>query len=804
MSTLSNKVRTSPFSLEDSYKLSHHKQYPAGTTVVYSNLTPRKGMRKDITSVTFFGLQAALLKINDKFDTDFFGISEKEAVNDFKKFYKRFLGTDDELLYERIRYVHKLGYLPIEVFALPEGVRVPYGVPVFTIQNTDPECFWLTNILETWLSAEIWKSITSATTARIFRKTFDEYAALTSDQDFMPPFQGHDFSMRGMSGVEDAMMSGAGHAIFFQGSDTCPVLEFVDRYYPNHPDDETLLVTSVPATEHSVVCASGNDKELLTRLLTETYPSGILSYVSDTWDLWSVVTKTLPALKDIIIARDGKLVIRPDCYAEDTQIFTEKGWVFFSELTEDTKVAQILDDGSYEMIFPTAYIDQPYTGPMHHVADMKGKIDLLITPNHRMILQQEGKERVVAVEKLKQQGNAFQKMTRSAPARSDTAKRLTDIERLKIAFQADGSHASNTPKSIAFSFSKQRKIDRLISLLKNLSFDYSVYDLKDGRTAFRVFVEEDLLPKNFGWVDTTQLTKEWCQDFIEELSYWDATRRSITRFKFDTTNEEVVKVVELIALSAGYGVLISCASDNRKDIFNDVFTAHILKDNSVGGQSWTNKVVPYSGRVYCVSVPTGKILVKRNRSTMVCGNSSPKTPYEIICGDVEADTGSPEWYGLARCLYNIFGGEVNSKGFIQLDSHIGMIYGEAISPDMQLRILKGLETLGFSSTNIVMGIGSYTYQYVTRDTHGLAMKATCIVKDGETIPIFKDPKTDTGSKKSAKGYLNVEMDESGEYYLKQECESPEGSELELVYLNGGLLQIQTFTEIRATAAGWGY
>lgn len=496
MSTLPNRVRTSPFSWVDSYKLSHHKQYPAGTEVVYSNLTPRKSMRKDITSVTFFGLQAALLKINDKFDTDFFSISEEDAVNDFKKFYKRFLGTDDELLYERIRYVHQLGYLPIEVYALPEGVRVPYGVPVFTIQNTDPECFWLTNILETWLSAEIWKSITSATTARIFRQTFDKYAELTSDQDFMPPFQGHDFSMRGMSGVEDAMMSGAGHAIFFQGSDTCPVLEFVDRYYPNHPDDETLLVTSVPATEHSVVCASGNDKELLTRLLTETYPKGILSDVSDTWDLWSVVTKTLPALKDIIMARDGKLVIRPD--------------------------------------------------------------------------------------------------------------------------------------------------------------------------------------------------------------------------------------------------------------------------------------------------------------------SSPKTPYEIICGDVEADTGSPEWYGLARCLYNIFGGELNTKGYIQLDSHIGMIYGEAISPDMQEKILAGLRDLGFSSTNIVFGIGSYTYQYVTRDTHGLAMKATCIVKDGVTIPIFKDPKTDIGSKKSAKGYLNVEMDESGEYYLKQECESPEGSELELVYLNGGLLQIQTFTEIRATAAGWGY
>jgi len=149
--------------------------------------------------------------------------------------------------------------------------------------------------------------------AKQYRKILDQYAAETSSTPEFVDFQGHDFSMRGMAGLEAAMLSAAGHLLSFKGTDTIPVLDFIEQYYSGNEAD-TLLGTSVAATEHSVMSMGTDTGELETfkRLITEVYPNGIVSIVSDTWDLWKVLTEYLPQLKKEVLARDGKVVIRPD------------------------------------------------------------------------------------------------------------------------------------------------------------------------------------------------------------------------------------------------------------------------------------------------------------------------------------------------------------------------------------------------------------------------------------------------------------------------------------------------------------
>jgi nicotinamide phosphoribosyltransferase len=205
-----------------------------------------------------------------------------------------------------------LGYLPLEIRALPEGSQVPIGMPPLIWWNTLDDHFWLTNNIETIMSTTIWQPCTSATAARELYKEFVRGSMKTiGNMDFVP-FQGHDFSMRGMSSLETAALSGAAHLLYFNGSDSVPAIDFLEEYY-NADSDKELIGVSVPATEHSVMCMGGKEGEIETfKRLLSIYPSGYLSVVSDTWDFWQVLTVFLPQLKEQIMARDGKLVIRPD------------------------------------------------------------------------------------------------------------------------------------------------------------------------------------------------------------------------------------------------------------------------------------------------------------------------------------------------------------------------------------------------------------------------------------------------------------------------------------------------------------
>lgn len=302
--------------LTDGYKLGHHFQYPKGTEMVYSNWTPRscKYFPEASEGSVVFGIQYLVKEyLIKQFNENFFNLPKEQAIKEFHDRVDNFVGISNVGI-EHIEALYNLGYLPIEIKALPEGSICPIRVPMMTIKNTLPEFFWLTNYLETLISSVLWLPCTSATSARLYKKELKRHAKRTSfPGDVNIGFACHDFSMRGMAGIEAAIVSGMAHMTSFCGSETIPAIRAVEEYY-NADSSKELVAATVPATEHSVMCAGGKEDELETfrRLICEVYPNGIVSIVSDTWDFWQVVEDFLPKLKKEIMARDGRVVIRPD------------------------------------------------------------------------------------------------------------------------------------------------------------------------------------------------------------------------------------------------------------------------------------------------------------------------------------------------------------------------------------------------------------------------------------------------------------------------------------------------------------
>jgi len=302
-----------PLLLTDGYKADHRRQYPDGTTLVYSNWTPRKSRIEGVEEVVFFGLQYFIKKyIIEDFERDFFSRPKSEVIARYARRINNYLG-ENQVGTSHIAALHDLGYIPMVFKALPEGASVPIRVPMFTMYNTLPDFFWLTNYFETLLSAVVWLPCNSATIARQYRRILDGFAAETSSAPDFVNWQAHDFSMRGMAGIEAAVTSSAGHLLSFTGTDTIPAIDFLETYY-NADSDTELVGGSVAATEHSVMCMGTTEGEFDTfkRLICDIYPKGIVSIVSDTWDLWKVLTDYLPQLKEEITSREGKVVIRPD------------------------------------------------------------------------------------------------------------------------------------------------------------------------------------------------------------------------------------------------------------------------------------------------------------------------------------------------------------------------------------------------------------------------------------------------------------------------------------------------------------
>lgn len=815
-----------PLHATDFYKQNHRVMYPDGTQFVYSNFTARSdrlaAMLPDFDhKAVFFGLQGVIQwLLIDLWNTEFFNRPKAEVLAKFKRRMDGALGVG-AIPVDHIEALHDLGYLPLQIRALREGSRVNIRVPFFTVVNTRPEFFWLTNYVETQLSAECWKSITNATIAYEYRRLLDKWAKATGSPAEFVPWQGHDFSARGMAGIHDAAQAGSAHLVPFKGTDSISSIDYLEDYYG--ATDE-FIGGSVPATEHSVMCMGGADDEVETfrRLVQDLYPSGVVSIVSDTWDFWKVLTVYAKQLKPTIEARkpdllgNAKVVFRPDCYDDQTMIMTTHGWVQFSALREDDLVAQVEEDGSVTYVKPTKSVAQDYSGDMIHFTDQKGKVDLLVTPNHRMVWEVtnksgDGASRVqIKSAEESTVGYDYLHVFRAAknPARGLT---LSWLDRLRIAFQADGSFQSKHAKAIEpgaitgkvcyrFNFSKKRKTERLAWICDNGGFKFAIHNeaSRVGQDTIYVWLDNATpLFKSLEWVPLQRdICSGWAAEFIDEASRWDGTRRTEKRFKIDTTTESVVHAIERVAIAAGYGCLVSCRSDDRQEHFNDVYTAHVMLDHRIGGQAISKKTVHYSGKVYCVTVPSGKLLVKRNAATAVSGNSGD--PVKIICGDPEAPEGSPARRGAIGCLWDVFGGTTTSTGHRLLNPRVGLIYGDSITLDRAKRILETLDVLNFASANVVFGIGSYTYQMSTRDTLGHAYKCTWGRVNGEDRELFKDPVTDSGAKKSAKGLLRVEkVGDDFVLHDQQTMEQSLNGEMRVVFNDGHAFGRQSLTEIRA-------
>ncbi|MGQ0287086.1 nicotinate phosphoribosyltransferase [Pasteurellaceae bacterium 22721_9_1] len=299
-----------PILLCDFYKVSHREQYPEQSQVIYSTFTPRSNkLAPHIDRVVCFGFQGFIIKyLINYFNQNFFARPLDEILNEYIDFIDRTLGM--KTTGEHIAQLHKLGYLPLRIKAIPEGQSVALKVPVMTIENTHKDFFWLTNYIETMINVSLWQPMTSASIARLYRKTLLQYAQETCDNQDHIPFQSHDFSMRGMSSLETTESSGAAHLTAFLGTDTIPAISYVEYYYGS----KELIGTSIPASEHSVMSSHGVDELPTFRYLMKKFPNNMLSIVADTTDFWHNIGVNLPILKDEIMARPdmAKIVIRPD------------------------------------------------------------------------------------------------------------------------------------------------------------------------------------------------------------------------------------------------------------------------------------------------------------------------------------------------------------------------------------------------------------------------------------------------------------------------------------------------------------
>lgn len=304
-----NTLGTYPFDifgniilLTDSYKVTHWKQYPPGTKTVYSYLEARTG--GEYVEIPFFGLQYFLCKYLR-------GRVVNDAKIEFaKKILKGHFGKD--LMYEEgWKHIAKdhFGRLPVEIKAVPEGMVVKEGNVLVTVENTCPECYWLTNYIETLL-VEVWYPTAVATISREMKKVIwnaMKRSGTATRKNMM--FRLHDFGFRGVSSPESAALGGSAHLVNFFGTDTLVALNMLHQLYA-----EPMAGFSIPAAEHSTITSWGQTKEVdAYRNMLNQFPDDAVAVVSDSWDLFNAAEKIWGLeLKDLIVSRNGVLVVRPD------------------------------------------------------------------------------------------------------------------------------------------------------------------------------------------------------------------------------------------------------------------------------------------------------------------------------------------------------------------------------------------------------------------------------------------------------------------------------------------------------------
>lgn len=335
-----------PLLESDFYKQVHWNQYPKGVTKVVSYFVPRMNRLNRVDYIVMFGLQAYLKELTEDFNKYFFSRAKEDVIAEYRRIMNNTLG---EGLWgeERIGELHDLGYLPIEVKALPEGARVPIGVPMFEISNTHPRFAWLTNALESVISCEMWHGMISATVGTMYRSIVDKYYDLTCDDGIPHRRALGDFAMRGQESKRSAYKSSAGWLLSFVNTATVPAIPYLEQYYNCDCTKEEVGFGS-PSTEHSVMTSNfavdEDEVTFIKRLLTEIYPNNSFSMVSDSYDYWNLVDNLLPQCKKEILNHNGCLLVRGDS-GDPTQVVTDTVFHLWEQFggTVNSKGYKVLD-----------------------------------------------------------------------------------------------------------------------------------------------------------------------------------------------------------------------------------------------------------------------------------------------------------------------------------------------------------------------------------------------------------------------------------------------------------------------------
>ena len=310
-------INTLAILLCDTYKTCHVKMYPKTLKKLTSYWVPRKSMfvKEENQKMVWFGMQAFVQEwLIEYFQKNFFDLPLNKVMKEYKFTMNIQLGEGG---YEttHIENLHKLGYLPLEIKALPEGSLVNMGIPCIEITNTIDDFAWLVQWIECILQSELWKVSNHATIGYMYYRLAKEWYGKTVDNDVDPKNAFADFGMRGMSCMNEAIRCSAAWLLSSNKTSTIPAISYLDEYYDADCSFNHIGIGAV-STEHSVMGANysldGDERVFVKRLLTELYPNTSFSMVSDTYDYWNMVRNILPSLKEEILNHNGKLLVRPD------------------------------------------------------------------------------------------------------------------------------------------------------------------------------------------------------------------------------------------------------------------------------------------------------------------------------------------------------------------------------------------------------------------------------------------------------------------------------------------------------------
>lgn len=322
-------MKTNPLLLCDFYKTVHNMQIPQNMVKSVSYFTPRKSRINRWDSVVNFGLQAFCKTwLIDYFNENFFKRPENEVVEEYKYYIENTMGKGI-CDFDKVRKLHQLGYLPIEVVSLPEGMEVPVHCPIFGITNTHPDFAWLGQALESLISAEMWYPMVCATVGHTYREIVNHWYDKTCDDNIPRRRALGNFDFRGDQGLDAALKAGSAWCLSFVNTATVPVIPYLEKMYNCDCSKEEVGFGAV-STEHFVMCSNSGldtaknadyeyadidphrERIFIKKLLTQYYPNNSISCVCDSYDYWNVVNNILPTLKNEILNHNGCFLVRGD------------------------------------------------------------------------------------------------------------------------------------------------------------------------------------------------------------------------------------------------------------------------------------------------------------------------------------------------------------------------------------------------------------------------------------------------------------------------------------------------------------